>query len=229
MPTFESIGLYLDGPAAPGGCRVRYRAAGAAEWREGYPLVYDQRERQYRGSLVGLAPNTSYEIRLEADRGYEVAAKTRAEELPIGKTTHLPGGTTDTTLHVREGGTEQGWHLIAPAPGTKAVSDVFNLADHNVVIEADYVILRGLELRNAGTHEVMIREGVQHVVVEDCHITGWGRHRRRARLGRRRRQRQRHLRGERRRSSRDPAQPHRRPNAAAPTTGRADIRRDPRP
>src|SRR5688572_3270710 len=50
VPTFESLGLYLDSATAQDGCRVRYRAAGAPEWREGYPLVYDQRERQYRGS-----------------------------------------------------------------------------------------------------------------------------------------------------------------------------------
>src|SRR5208337_3039251 len=39
----------------------------------------------------------------------------------------------------------------------------------------DYVILRGLELKNAAIDGVLIRPGVQHVVVEDCHITGWGR------------------------------------------------------
>jgi hypothetical protein len=55
------------------------------------------------------------------------------------------------------------------------VNDVFNLSDFNVVVEAGYVILRGLELRNAGLHGVLIRPGVQNVVVEDCHITGWGR------------------------------------------------------
>ena len=38
---------------------------------------------------------------------------------------------------------------MTPAPGTKVVSDVFNLSDYNVVVEADYVILRGLELKNA--------------------------------------------------------------------------------
>ncbi|MEK7409338.1 MAG: right-handed parallel beta-helix repeat-containing protein [Acidobacteriota bacterium] len=176
VPTFESLGIHYNRDLAQDGCRVRYRAAGANEWREGYPLVYDQRERQYRGSLVGLRPDTLYDIRLEADAPpVEFQARTRSEEFPIGKTTYLPAGTTDQTLHIREGGTAQGWRLVTPAPGTKFVSDVFNLSDHNVVVEAGYVILRGLELKNAGIHGVLIREGVQHVVVEDCHITGWGR------------------------------------------------------
>ena len=62
-----------------------------------------------------------------------------------------------------------------PAPGAHAINDVFNLADYNVSVEAEYVILRGLDLRNGGTHGVYIREGIQNVVVEDCHITNWGR------------------------------------------------------
>src|SRR2546426_11165734 len=66
IPTFESLGLYYNRPLAKE-CNVQYRVAGAATWREGYPLVYDQREQQYRGSLVGMTPNTLYDIRLEAD------------------------------------------------------------------------------------------------------------------------------------------------------------------
>ena len=175
VPTFESLGLYYNRSAASESCRVRYRVASATEWREGHPLVYDQRERQYRGSLVGLAPNTLFDIRLEADAKHiDFQARTSSEAFPIGKTTQLQGS-TDQTLHVREGGTEKGWHLVTPAPGTKFVSDVFNLSDYNVIVEADYVILRGLELRNAGIHGVLIRGGVQNVVIEDSHIIGWGR------------------------------------------------------
>jgi hypothetical protein len=43
VPTFESLGLYYDRAPAQHGCRVRYRISGASEWRDGYPLVYDQR------------------------------------------------------------------------------------------------------------------------------------------------------------------------------------------
>ncbi|MBI4874238.1 MAG: right-handed parallel beta-helix repeat-containing protein [Acidobacteria bacterium] len=174
--TFESLGLYHNRAEAAESCRVWYRTAKAAEWREGYPPVYDAREKQYRGSLVHLTPDTSYDIRLEAGgQKVEFQARTRSEKFPVGKTTRLSGGGTDQTISIREGGTAGGWHLVEPAPGTRFVSDVFNLSDCNVVVEADYVILRGLELKNAGIHGVFIREGVQNVVVEDCHITGWGR------------------------------------------------------
>jgi hypothetical protein len=175
VPTFESLGLYYNRTIAKQ-CTVTYRAAAASEWRDGYPLVYDAREKQYRGSLVGLKPDTAYDIRLEADgEKVEFPARTLSDVFPIGKTTLLDTATSDTTLTIREAGTEKGWHLVTPAPGKKFVSDVFNLSDYNVVVEAEYVIIRGLELKNAGIDGVLIRKGLQHVVVEDCHITGWGR------------------------------------------------------
>jgi hypothetical protein len=175
-PTFESLGLYWNHPGGQEKCPVRYRAANTQDWRKGHYLVYDSRERQYRGSLVGLTPDTAYDIRLGEDaKPVEFQARTRSDQFPVGKTTHLPGETADRTLHIREGGAADAWHLVTPAPGAKYVNDVFNLADYNIVVEADYVILRGLELKNAGIHGVLIREGVQNVVVEDCHIAGWGR------------------------------------------------------
>ena len=174
--TFESLGLYYTRPEARTPCTVAYRAAGAADWRQGYPLVYDAREHQYRGSLVLLQPDTSYEIRLEAGGDkVEFTGRTLSEVFPVGKTTLLDGGVADKTLTIREGGAGTAWHLVTPAPGKRFTSDVFNLSDYNVVVEADYVILRGLELKNAAIHGVLIRRGVQHVVVEDCRITGWGR------------------------------------------------------
>ncbi len=172
--TFESLGMYWN-HAAAGACTVQYRANGEQDWKQGYPLVYDAREKQYRGSLVTLRPATLYRIQLRAGGdSVEFDGQTRAEEFPIGKTTELPA-TADKTITIREGGSENAWHLVRPAAGTKFVSDVFNLSDYNIVVEADYVILRGLELRNAAIHGVLVRKGVQHVVVEDSHITLWGR------------------------------------------------------
>jgi hypothetical protein len=103
VPTFESLGLYYNRAISGQPCRVRYRA-GSGQWREGQPLVYDHREKQYRGSLVGLTPDTLYNIRLEAGGApFEFQARTRSEKFPIGKATRLSGGTTDQTITIREG------------------------------------------------------------------------------------------------------------------------------
>ena len=50
-----------------------------------------------------------------------------------------------------------------------------NAEDENVVIDADYVIVRGLELKNAARHGILIERDRHDIVIEDCRITFWGR------------------------------------------------------
>jgi len=64
VATFECLGLYYPSATEQGACNVQHRQADENSWREALPLVYDSRERQYRGSLVGLKPDTAYLIRL---------------------------------------------------------------------------------------------------------------------------------------------------------------------
>ena len=178
VPTFECIGLYWKpGGTESGEAKARFRQQGEGAWREGYPLWYAERDGEYRGSLVYLRPGTSYEIELTAPSGKQASltAATRGDQFPIGKTTYLPGGEMDKPVRITESGTADAWHLVTPTPGTKTVIDAFNLHDNCVEVAANYVIIRGLELKNAGQHAVLIRKGVQNVVVEDCHMTLWGR------------------------------------------------------
>jgi hypothetical protein len=178
VPTFECIGLYWKpDDAGSGEAKVRFRAQGDGAWREGYPLWYAEQDKEFRGSLVNLQPGTTCDVELTAPSGEKASltCATRGEQFPIGKTTHLPGGEVDQPLRVTESGTSDAWHLVTPAPGTKTVIDVFSLHDYCVEVAADYVIVRGLELKNAGQNAVLIRKGVHNVVVEDCHMTRWGR------------------------------------------------------
>ena len=64
---------------------------------------------------------------------------------------------------------------MTPRPGVKTCIDVFNLSENCVVVDADYVIVRGLELKNAAVHALLIKGGRHDVVVEDCRMTFWGR------------------------------------------------------
>ena len=176
VPSFECLGLYYRCDTEQGACEVQYRQADEESWRQALPLVYDSREQQYRGSLVGLRPDTAYAIRLVCgQKTVEFAGRTRREQLDIGKTTYLPAGELDEPVRITEAGKPDAWHLVTPAPGTKTVIDVFNLHDHCIEVAAEHVIIRGIELKNAGRHAVLIRRGVQNVVVEDCHMTQWGR------------------------------------------------------
>ena len=61
VATYECIGLYFKSPDL-GECNVRFRETGTSKLSQGYPLVYDPRDEEYRGSIVGLEPNTDYSI-----------------------------------------------------------------------------------------------------------------------------------------------------------------------
>jgi hypothetical protein len=175
VTTFECAGLYWK-VGDNGACRVRYRARPGGEWRAGLELVYDPRDGEYRGSLVGLKPDTDYEAEFTAgSRAESLAFRTRSDRFPIGKTTLVPAGETSTPLVITESGTPGGYHLVTVAPGTRATIDLRNTAPVGVDVKADYVIVRGLEIRNAGQHAVLIREHRHDVVIEQCHMIHWGR------------------------------------------------------
>ena len=175
VSTFECVSVYYKAPES-GECRIHYRKHGRDDWRQGLSLVYDPRDGEYRGSIVGLDPDRQYVIRLDtAGEQVELTIRTRCETFPIGKTTYLESGSTDQIIHVTESGTPGSYHMITPRQGEKATIDVRNAADYTAIVDADYIILRGIEFKNAAVHGVLIKRGRQHVVVEDCRITFWGR------------------------------------------------------
>jgi hypothetical protein len=178
VATFECLGLYYTVPASdnPGECAVRYRKVGSSQWRDVIPLFYNVKDSQFRGSIVGLEPDTEYEVEL-TNKGNtaKLTASTMSEEFPVGKTTYLPDGTSDGQLEITESGTPDGWHLVTVRPGAKHVIDPERTQEHNIVIKGSYIIVRGLELRMAEQDAIMVEKGSHHVVVEDCHITEWGR------------------------------------------------------
>ncbi len=177
VATFECLGLYYTvGDTVSGPCHVSYREEGTSDWREAQDLWYDSRQGQFRGSIVGLVPGTRYDVRFEyAGKETVIHTKTRSTEIPVGKTTYIENGVSEVELHISEGGTADAWHLVTPAENGVTTIDPENFRDHNIVIEADFVIVRGFELKNAARHAIVIRKGVQNVLVEDCRITYWGR------------------------------------------------------
>jgi len=175
VATYECIGLYFKSRDL-GSCDVQFRQEGESAWREGYPLVYDPRDSQYRGSIVGLQPDTSYSIKINLkDKSRELTCQTRNDSFPIGKITYLESEINSKTLVITESGSPEGYHLIMPAKDSKATIDVRNAENYTCVIDADYVIVRGVEFCNAAIHALVIKSEQHDVVVEDCHFTFWGR------------------------------------------------------
>ncbi len=174
IATFESVGLYWQGPGGSTGCEVKYRKADETAWVQGLAMWYDARDTQCRGSLVSLAPNTYYQVEFNlpgqpAARG--LVFKTWANQFPVSRTILVNSGSA--TLNVAESGTASGYVVYQGAPG--AVLDAGNAAQFNVTINASYVILRGLALKGAQQDAIRISPTVKDVIIEDNDISGWGR------------------------------------------------------
>ena len=84
-----SVQVY-DNPMSPGGgsssneCTLQYRQLGSSDWKEGLPLWFDDRDNEYRGSMVNLKANTEYEMELSLQTGLKATftAKTSSGEVP---------------------------------------------------------------------------------------------------------------------------------------------------
>lgn len=185
VPTFHSIGLtWKPRDGAPDrSCRVQFRPRGESTWREGLPLWFDpnehpgrpERSHEYRGSLVHLQPDTTYEVRLTLAGGSESATlttRTWSETFPVARTVQLPRHGTET-LVISEGGSAQRGYVLYEANPAGSVIDVDGVADVNVRIDASFVIVRGLTLRGARRHGIELG-AVSHVLIEDNDISGWG-------------------------------------------------------
>jgi hypothetical protein len=188
VPTFHCIGLYwhAEDGSTENTCQVRYRRVGAELWQEALPLWFDgrpstdlpaERCREYRGSIVNLAPGTAYEIELSLEktgRRASVRVSTWSEVFPIGKTVMVSD--TGTPLVVDQSGSPDGYVLYTHAPDrSTATIDVASQHTQCVEVRASYVILRGLTLKNAQQHGLQLFQGCHDVVIEGCDISGWGR------------------------------------------------------
>lgn len=157
----------------------RFRRADETEWHNGDTMVPAAKVRQtMKGSIVHLRPNTTYYIEIVAidpDGGSftkKSKATTRNEIFPRGTVTTVKN--TSVTLKVEDSGTPSEYRVYQPASGQSAIIDVNKKAKHCVLINANYVIVRGLKLVNAVSHAIVVTKGCKGVVIEDCDISEWG-------------------------------------------------------
>ena len=175
VATFECAGLYWK-TQDDGVCKIRYKEVGKDRWKEGLDLVYDLRDGEYRGSIIGLSPNTEYQAELAtSDSKTQFQFATRDDNFPVGKTTILPQGESDTTVIITESGTPEAYHLVTVPYNSKSALNLKNAYPHGIEINADFVIVRGVEIRNAAIHGIIIMQKRHDIIIEQCHITFWGR------------------------------------------------------
>jgi hypothetical protein len=189
IPTFHCLGLYWS---PPGGSpnrdvQVRYRRQGASAWKEALPMRYnpipntDEDLADYRGSIVHLAPATTYDVQLAltgTSTTANLTATTWNEDYPVGETVRV--GSRDTPLTITESGSPKAYRVY---DGRGATIDVRHQHDYCIMVNASNVILRGFTLKGAGAATIAPRrtigaiqiEGGHDIVIEGCDISDWGR------------------------------------------------------
>lgn len=175
VPTYECVGLYWNMEQS-GTSRVQYKTAESTTWKKGLDLVFDVRTNQYRGSIINLLPATAYNVKLvNSSTTVQLNFTTRSDVFPIGKTTTIPPGESSKSIVISESGTPEAYHLVTVPLGQSSIIDARNTFDHAIEIDADYVIVRGVEIRNTKIDGIRIKKNKHDIVVENSHITFWGR------------------------------------------------------
>lgn len=175
VTTFECAGIYWKIPD-DGSCKIRYKDSKNGSWKEGLELVYDSRDKEYRGSIINLAPDNNYDIELSSTNSKaKLTIRTRSDKFPIGKITVLPDGESDKTIVITESGTPDAYHLVTVPERSRSVLNLKNVANNGIEIDADYVIVRGVEIRNAANNGIRIKRDRHDIVIEQCYIAFWGR------------------------------------------------------
>ena len=179
-PTFHCIGLYWNpaGGSANIECQVQYRVQGSANWSGAMSLYFDASNSEYRGSIVNLTSSTTYEVLLSlqgTSTATTLTVTTWNEDFPVASTVFLPNGTNSQTYNIAQSGTSNGYVLYTFPFGGSTTIDVAGARSNCLVVNASYVIIRGLTLKGAASDAILLNSGIHHVLIEECDISGWGR------------------------------------------------------
>ncbi len=177
VATYESLGLYWDGAGGAGvACSTFYRVAGALAWNSAQNLWWDSRDAaawhgdEYRGSIVGLKPGTTYNVRLKLSAGTEetinAATWTEVQNLPITETVTVPS--RQSGYVISDGGSASGYILYDGHGATISGGN-----EVGVTVDASHIILRGLTVTDVGKYGIELKS-VSDVIIDSCDISLWG-------------------------------------------------------
>ncbi len=188
VATYTSASVYVAkvNPAAGEVARFYYRKQGNTAWLNGFTPIYDAVRGEYRGSLIGLAEDTVYEIQVALETNGVVSAqsgvtlRTWSSSPPIAATYTVASLYTSGQLKIENlHGSPTGWIKIV-GTGVNDVSGGYNTtagADFGQAIlikNCDYLILDNVRVTGGRLNGIEIRNCDQ-VRVSRCDISGWAR------------------------------------------------------
>lgn len=182
--TFHCISVYWtpENESDNKNVLVRYRIMGSTAWLTALPIKYSdvkhtEVKATYRGSIVNLTPNTLYEILLLLENSTESVSmkqKTMNEIFPVGKVTVIKSRNTTYTIPATGSGTAGAYHVY-DGKGTAVINPENDPAHRNGInIQASYIILRNLTIKNVKERGIRLMDGAHHVIIEGCDISQWG-------------------------------------------------------
>lgn len=194
VPTFECAGVYCDYRGDIDGdstSLLEYREMPGGSWLVGHAMWADRSPRtEFRGSVVGLAPDTEYEFRVTLDDPDGVIGstvlygrtRTWDENPPIGLVVNYPAGVfeSDDESPSLVSGTAHGWTLIeGSATGetvfheSKITADPQWKADLGYGVDNhSYIIFRNIVF--TGGRDAVVVNQSHHIRFEDCEFREFG-------------------------------------------------------
>ncbi len=180
VPTFESIGVSagLDGGYAGQTLEISYRPAGQTDWQLAFAPMFGTAEGEFRGSVLLLQPNTTYEVRarlfLNGTALDEKIASTVtwSDDVPIATEITMPA-TASGPYVIAAQGTPTGWIRYRAASGGSVIDATGSGAAEAVVLDhAAYVIVEGLTIRGGTKNGLRISDS-HDIRIRDCEVSAW--------------------------------------------------------
>jgi hypothetical protein len=165
VPTYQSISVYWN-VASGGTASVQYRSAGG-EWLDAHNLFYDNSSGsamtgQYRGSIVNLAPHTTYEIHVKrasdaAWRAFPTTVTTWQETsdptFPVKETVVLPASLAH--FETTRGGDATGYVVFDGGPNGTVI-DGSNSDQDCLLVKHSRVVIRNVTMIRCGYDGVCV-------------------------------------------------------------------------
>lgn len=159
---------------------LEYKETSSSVWLPALDMMYDPVAKQFRGSIVNLKPNTSYDVRVNVQgevKERTISTWTETDDLPIAETLYIEdmGYTPGKPLTIAGiKGSPTGWIEIKSRDNTVVeVTEEFWQAVH--IGASEYVILKDLTIRGGRNHAVDVVSSASNIRIVNCDISAWGR------------------------------------------------------
>ena len=182
VPSFENCSYYINRTPAERGkkysAKVWYRKAGSKTWIPVLDPVDMKLEQAWRGSIMLLQENTSYEFKalISGEKASELRTvfRTRNSRFKVGRTIVLDSKNFKGFLKNIVSGTPDGYTLYKAAPGFVLKGQKALPGGVIECTNARYVIFEGLTIDANGSRHAISLKDCSDIVVRNCDLSNFG-------------------------------------------------------